>query len=212
MEIQEPLHSLTAEEMDLLREIGSQSGAFAADSLSKLMKAKVLIDVPSVHVVPLREIPTLLGDREKPVVAVSATLQGDIDGLYTVIFTFDNARTLCGLFDSTPVQELLAISEIQRSSLLEIVNIIMGSFTVPLANILKLRVLFSVPCLSIDMVGAILQSIALTYASVNDDTVLGFDIQLTESIQGHILMTTNVEGSRIILSKIKDSFIRKASL
>jgi len=107
MAIQGPLQNITAEDMDLLREIGSQSGATAANTLSKMMNDKVLIDIPRVHTLSLQEIPGMLGDREKLVAGITARLQGDIQGLFTLILTGDNVRTLCKLFDSNPVHDLL---------------------------------------------------------------------------------------------------------
>lgn len=211
MDIQGPLLSLTAEEMDLLREIGSQSGAISANSLSKMMNSKVLINVPIVHIVSLREIPRILGNSEILVAAITSKLQGDIQGHFILIFVGDNVRTICRLFDSTPLQDILVLSEFQRSSLVEIGNIIMGSFTGSLADKLKLKLLFSVPRLSIDMVGAILQSTALTYAAGNE-TILGYDVQLTEGVKGHILLTIDDEAAKILLLKLKDYFIHKASL
>lgn len=211
MDIQGPLQSITDEELDLLREIGSQSGATAANSISKMMNSKVLIEIPQVHTLSLLKIPGILGDREKLVAVVTTRLQGDIQGQCALVLVGENVRILCGLFDSNPVHDLLALSEYQKSSLIEIGNIIIGSFTRSLADKLKLKLLFSVPRLSVDMVGAILQSTALKYAAETEN-VLSLDVSLSEGVQGHILVTIDDKEARILLSRLKDYFVTKASL
>ncbi|SNS99602.1 chemotaxis protein CheC [Bacillus sp. OK838] len=182
-------------QLDILKEIGNIGAGNAATALSAILNRKIDMNVPNARVVSFDEMMEMAGGADHVVASVFLRIEGDASGSMFFILSLQVAeyliRQMTGdgtfLIDSTPYTELAL------SCLLELGNILSGSYLSSLSDFTRLNIYPSVPSLSIDMVGAIISYGLLELSQVSDtaiviDTVLEKDQHFAESIDGHFFL------------------------
>jgi len=142
-------------EIDVLREIGNIGVGNAATALASLLQAKVSIKLPRVAFLELEEAIESIGGLEQPVVCVNLQVGGDISATLLFIFDQESACALVELLLDREKGTVTALDEMGRSVVMEIGNILTGSFTGAIATMTGLRLVPSVPVLAHDMLGAL---------------------------------------------------------
>ena len=71
---------LTPTQMDALREIGNVGAGNSATALSQIINHRIDMNVPEVSIVPLGEVPELVGGPEAMVVGVFLRVYGQAPG------------------------------------------------------------------------------------------------------------------------------------
>ncbi len=159
-------------QMDALREVGNIGSGNAATALSQLLNKKIDMTVPSINIVPFRDIFSRIGGEEL-VVGVIVRVLGDTPG--NILFVFEK-ETALGIIESLIGEKNGQISEMGNSVLCEIGNIISGSYLNAISKLTNLAIMPSVPAVATDMLGAIL-STTFIESGQYDDFVL--DIETT---------------------------------
>jgi len=159
-------------QMDALREVGNIGSGNAATALSQLLNKKIDMTVPSINIVPFRDIFSRIGGEEL-VVGVIVRVLGDTPG--NILFVFEK-ETALGIIESLIGEKNSQISEMGSSVLCEIGNIISGSYLNAISKLTNLAIMPSVPAIATDMLGAIL-STTFIESGQYDDFVL--DIETT---------------------------------
>jgi chemotaxis protein CheC len=90
------LELLTEMQISALRETGSIGAGHAATALSQLVGHSVTIDVPTLEIIEIGEVPAVFGGPETLVGAVYTRLLGDLAG--SMLFVAPRAASL-GLVD-----------------------------------------------------------------------------------------------------------------
>jgi chemotaxis protein CheC len=161
-------------QLSALKEIGNIGAGHAATALSVLMQKEVDMNVPRVHVVPLQEIDEVIGGAEQVVVGVFLRMEGDIPGSMFLVFKLESAKmllkTLTGYSEEDP------ISELDLSALMEIGNILGGSYLSAFSDFTHANIHASVPAIAIDMAGSMLDAV-LMHIGIYSDTALVIDTQ-----------------------------------
>jgi chemotaxis protein CheC len=163
-------------QLDALREVGNIGAGNSATALSQLLNRKIDMTVPSINIVPFRDIFSRSGGEEL-VAGVIVRVLGDTPG--NILFVFDKETALSIIKDLTG-ENNEEISDMGNSVLCEIGNIISGSYLNAIAKLTNLVIMPSVPAVAMDMLGAIL-STTFIESGQYDDYVL--DIE-TEYKQG----------------------------
>ncbi len=145
--------------LDAFREISSIATGNAATSLSALLDRRVDITVPNIMVEALESIPDLLGGWEKAVTAVQFSVSGEVSGSILLVLSSSESLRLVNILTDQKVEQIESLDEMGISALKELGNIVVGSFVRVLAEGLKVRIEYSVPGFTQDMVGAILDEI-----------------------------------------------------
>ncbi len=153
--------------MDALQELTNIGASHAATALSHLLKARVVLNVPSVQIVPFQKINTVVGDPSSLIVAVYLKVFGDSPGKALFLFDYENALRIAETLN-TPCGEDLYRDEMALSALKEVGNILLGSFLTALARLTRLKLSFSVPAIAVDMAGAILDAVMLDGEYLDD--------------------------------------------
>jgi len=161
---------LSPMQLDALKEVGNIGTGNAATALSKLLKMKVNMTVPSVNVVPFNDIFTRIGGDEV-VVAVIVRVLGDIPG--NILFVFEKDTAL-DIVETLTGERLKYLSEMGYSVISEVGNIVSSSYMNAIAKFTNLTVTPSVPAISFDMLGAIL-STSFIESGQFDDYVLDIE-------------------------------------
>lgn len=194
---------------DVLRELANIGSGHAATALAAMLGRPVTQSVPGVRFVPLAEMPELLGGAEKITVAGMLRIGGDFSGYLLLFFDFDQAEKVILLVKGSPMQraaggEMHRFSSMDRSVLSEMVNIIGGSYLAAVAELTGLKVNWSTPYLSVDMVGAVL-SIAEAETGKTGDLAVMFESELrseTERIIGNLFLIPEENSCAALLGSL----------
>src|SRR3954463_2753549 len=118
---------LTEKQTDALTELINIAFARTANSLSELSGHRVLLDVPTIGVHPMDELPTILGQSiQGDVATIHQIFSGPVAGDALLLFNYDGAVTLTDLLSPHQVaSERLDTSA--REALTEIGNILLNA-------------------------------------------------------------------------------------
>lgn len=174
---------LNGVQLDALKEVSNIGAGNAATALSMMINKKVDMTVPAVNVVRLEDIVELNGEKE--VAGTVVRVLGDIAGNILLVFEKETSENIISkLVGSKESPD----SEMGRSVLCEIANIISASYMNSIAQLTNLAIAPSVPAVAYDMLGAILTT---TFIESNqyDEYILDIETvfldETEENIGGH---------------------------
>jgi chemotaxis protein CheC len=169
---------ITQNQLDALREIGNIGSGHAATALSILLQRRIDMSVPEVWVVPFEQISAIVGQLDTPQAVIYVKVEGEAPGKAVFFFPVESAEIVVQALFSSSEKKDLYTDEMAQSSLKEVGNILVSSFIIALTTFSGVSLQPSVPVLSVDMIGAILDAIFLEDGTL-DDTVLFIDTQLS---------------------------------
>ncbi len=187
---------------DVLKEIGNIGAGNATTALAQLLNQKVDMKVPKVALLEFSEVGEAMGGEEQLMAGIYQLVEGDITGSIMFLLEEKSARTLVSSLMGTPPSEG-EFSEMELSALKEIGNIITGSYLSSLSMLTNLKIVSSVPAISIDMAGAIMSVPAIEFGALGDkilliQTAFSDDVQL----DGYFILVPDLESYDKILSSI----------
>lgn len=173
--------------LDFLQELGNIGASHAATALSKMLDGQRLkLVVPQARMLSFSDAAGFTGNSEDIVCCIYVEIVSEIKGHMAFILPLDSAINLANLLTAENSSELSSLGE---SALLEVGNIMLGSYLNALSRLTEMRVEPSVPVLAIDMFGAVWESI-LAGANVTDQITI-IDTQfstLSTKLTGHIML------------------------
>lgn len=191
---------------DVLRELGNIGSGNAVTALSVMMNMKIDMSVPKVALVDFQHLADLVGSEETVLVGILFMLEGDVNGMMMFLMEQPSAK---GIITAMLNQMCMAVpesdsySEIELSLLNEVGNIISGAYISSLATLTGLKILSSVPCLNIDMAGALLSVPAIEFGKVGDKALMIQTSFGSEKDQnGYFLLIPDVDSYDVILSAL----------
>ena len=141
----------TEEEKDLLKEIGNIGGGNALSSLSSMLERPLALGIPSCHVIAREDVGNLLNDPDALYAGVSMTMTGTIDCMLAVLLDKQFAELIVHVLDpDEPVIDVTDLTEIQKSALSEVGNIMGNSYVTAIGTMLDLHIDPSVPRIVVD--------------------------------------------------------------
>ena len=150
---------LSHTQLDAIREISSIGMGHAATALSTLLGTTIDLKIPSVHRLELSSVHDFVGGPELAVAGVSLCMTGDAKGVLMLLFPDESARRLIEMMTGHRHNTLATVDEFDSSVLSEIGNILASSYLTAVGTLLRLTILPSAPRLSMDMAGAVLDTI-----------------------------------------------------
>jgi len=156
---------------DAIQELGNIGAAHAATTLSQMLGSTIEMSVPAIKVVDLAQLGTYMGEESAAMVAFE--LQGDIPhGGYVLFYiTRESAvrmtNTMLGITETNR-----PLSEMDKSALLEVGNIMVSAFLDATAELLGFVMLPSPPALTIDMAHAAMQSLIAQMQEETNEVLL----------------------------------------
>ena len=152
----EDIIDLSPVQLDVLREIGNVGAGNSATALSQLINRRIDMNVPKVSVVPLDEVPDLVGGPETIVVGVFLRVYGKAPSNILFLMPKDSAFYLVDALMGKESGETTHLDMMAESALMEIGNILAGAYLNALYSFTNLSLIPSIPALAMDMAGAIL--------------------------------------------------------
>ncbi len=195
------LNKMSQEYLDILKEIGNIGAGNATTALAQLLRCKVDMQVPKVKVLEFSDLGATMGGEENILVAIFLNVFGDINGSMMFLQEIDSAKHVIEKIMGESVSE--QFSDMQVSALQEIGNIIAGSYLNSLATLTNLKIIPSVPSLSIDMAGAILSVPAIEFGLVSDKILL-IETQFSNEVEidGYFVLIPDMQSYEVILRSL----------
>ena len=189
---------------DMLQELGNIGCGNAITSLATMTNKKIDMSVPKVRILNYNQIAELLGGPEKTIVAMMVDFEGDVTGTMMFLLNKEFASRLIEDVAGMEVEDFSRLGELECSVLMELSNIMGGAYISALAGLTGLTIQLSVPYLSSDMVGAVLNAPAVKYEKLGDQVIfIEEDIEtVSAELTSNILVIFDMES----LDKIMGSF------
>ena len=195
------LKSVSAQYMDVLKEIGNIRAGNATTALASMLQCRIDMAVPEVKLIEVDELAESLGGKERVMTAIFLEVEGDITGDIIFLLEKGSASFLVSKLMGMEVNAE-SFSEMELSCIKEISNIIAGSYLNSLSTLTNLKIYPSVPHLQMDMVDSLLHS-PMSGAKDNDQ-ILFIQTEFTDDIQlgGYFVMIPDTESYGKILGAL----------
>lgn len=159
--------------IDALKELGNIGSAHAITGLSELLRKRIDVSITNVDIIPLQIIYTLFNGPESMVSVVY--LEGYSEkfrGMMFLIFPHPEARKMIEMATGREVESETLTDEFSLSTLKEIGNIMCGCYLNTFAQFIGSSIMHSVPQLSNDMLGAVMDSILVDLSLESDYAIV----------------------------------------
>ena len=194
---------LTAVQEDALIELLNIGFGRAAASLSQLTGHRVLLEVPSVTIHSIGDVAASL-ERviHADVASVHQIFSGPVAGDALLMLDQSGAAMLKELLTNEPALPL-AYDASAREVITEVGNILLNACLGTFGNILHVQVTFSVPRLSLESVGAILETLRVHREGVRYALVIhaGFKLRDAE-VRGYLVIVLSVASLDRLLREV----------
>src|SRR5690606_38730045 len=155
-------------QLDALKEIGNIGAGNAATTMSRLIRNKVDMEVPSLEIVAFDGVMEMVGGPEQLIVGILFQIHGKAHGMVYLLFTLEEEEALVRQMTNNNEISFTDQDELAVSALQEAGNILAGSYLTALSDFTNINMQPSVPHLSVDMAGAILTVGLLQVSEVYD--------------------------------------------
>lgn len=199
---------LNAFHLDVLKEIGNIGAGNAATALAALLNQRIEMSVPRAGVLPLQEIPSLIGQEEDPVACVEFGVTGRAPGKIMFLLTRDSAFSLIDFLLGQSLGTTQKLDDMGVSVLTEVGNILTGSFLTAFAEFSRLEFIPSVPAFAFDMLGAVLSS-AFLEGGYFADQALVIETQFYSpeaQISGYFFLIPEEQALSVIMESLGVNF------
>lgn len=198
------LDELTPAQLDALKEVGNIGAGHGATALSQLLRKKIYITVPNAVIIPLADVPRLVGDPNTLVAGLTISILGDATGKILLLFPRDSALNLADMLLKQPIGTSKILTEMGHSAIKEAGNILTGAYLSALNEFLGMLLLISVPTLVFDMAGALLTTI--TQGLEDTTKVISIETRFiddTQEVGGYFILVPDAVSLRAIFRAIK---------
>ena len=210
---------LGAAEIETLKAASRASARRAGAAVARLTGFPLSLTVPDVRALPVDQVPYLLGGVETQVVALHLSITGGSCGeLLAALDPESAARILTALVSTEPLAlagptPLEQLSDLQRSCLLELGNILGATYASVLGDLTRSSLRTSPPTLAMDMAGAVTEQI-LVEMTRGHDAALVIATELvsrSREVRGHLLHLPDPATLTALLSGLRDASSSTAS-
>lgn len=152
--------SLSEMQLDALRETGSIGAGHAATALSQLVGHAVTIDVPTLEVIGMGEMPEMFGGPETLVAATFVRLLGDIGGSMLFVAPRAASLALVDLMRARPVGTARSFGADEEALVTHVASILVSAYAAAIARLADVSLLPARPSFALDMAGALIEAVA----------------------------------------------------
>jgi len=147
------------EQMEIIDQINSTSALNASAAMSQLMNRNVQVSFPETKLVEIGEVASELGGDELVVGGIYIEIKGSISGGVLLVIPYDYMLQLSDLLFNHKNGTTTEIKDKELSAIGEMGNILSASFINSIGDMTALEIKMDVPATSIDMCGAVIDSI-----------------------------------------------------
>ncbi len=195
---------LTSLEIDTLREIGSIGTGNSATALSQMMNRPVRITLPEVRIMEYNEAIEWIGGPEEVTAGVLVKMSGDVGGIMLSVQKLELVNVVLGSMLGQSISNYDNLTELERSAMVEIGNIMISTFVNALSGLAGLRIKTTVPAFAVDMQGAILTVPMAEYGGMSDYLMAigGNFVCDGQEVPCHLLLSPDLRSLDFLLRKL----------
>ncbi len=191
-------------QLDALREVANVGVGQAATALSRLLGGRrVELTVPRAVVLPVSDVPSLLGGAHVPLVAVTLAMRGELSGHLMLALAVPDARRLVGALLEGAGDGPLGATE--RSALAEVANILASAFLTAVSRLTGLRLLPSPPTVDEDAAHAVVGRALLRDVPGGGAALVleaRFLLPGAQGVEGQLLLITESASMDALLARL----------
>lgn len=197
------LNNMDGVYFDVLKEIGNIGAGNATTALAQLLNTKVDMLVPKVSLLDFRDVGGAMGGEEQIMAGIYLVVEGDITGSIMFLLEEQSAKVLVNKLMGGYAESGEGFSDMEISALKEIGNIITGSYLSSLSTLTGLKIIASIPEISVDMAGAILSVPAIEFGAIGDKILL-IATEFTDDVklEGYFILVPDLESYDKILTSL----------
>jgi chemotaxis protein CheC len=196
---------LTERQSDALTELINIAFARTAASLSELTGQRVVLEVPSVAILPIGNLPVELS-RFLPaeVATVHQVFTGPLTGDALLLLNYDGAVMLTDLLTDEQIKSD-HLDESAREVLAEVGNILLNACLGVFGNLLQVRVSFSVPKLHTERINGLINNLVVGVDEVRYALVISTAFRLRESsVKGYMVVALSVASLDRLIKEVEN--------
>ncbi len=197
-------NELTSLEIDTLREIGSIGTGNAATALSEMLGKPIRITLPEVRIMGYNEAIEWIGGPEAITAGVLVKISGQMNGLMLSVQSLDFVNLVLQSMLDEDITSYEELKDLEKSALIEIGNIMISTFINALTGLADISLDLTVPCLTVDMQGAILAVPMAEYGGQTDYlmTIGGNFICSGQEVPCRLLLSPDIRSLNFLLRKL----------
>lgn len=200
----EDMLKLSTLQLDALKEIGNVGAGNSATALSQIINRKIDMTVPQVAIMPLGDVPDVVGGPDAMVAGVYLRVFGPAPGSILFLLPRESAFYLVDMLMGREQGYTKSLTSMDESALMEIGNILAGAYLNALSYFTNLTLLPSIPALAMDMAGAILSVILIQLGQMGDHALV-IETEFTtefDGVKGHFFLIPDPGSLNTILAAI----------
>lgn len=188
--------------IDVLREIGNIGAGNAATSLASMLNRQIDMKTPTVRIMDISEVDKAMGGPETPMVAILVEVLGDIHGVMMFVIGHTFTESLLHSLLGEGKVDCMNLTEMQRSALAEIGNIMIGSYVSAISSLANLTINVSVPAVTADMIGSLLTVPAAEMGATSDKIIFVEDDfrGMNETITANMMLIPSLDSLSILMN------------
>jgi len=191
--------------LDKLQEINKKAALNTSRALSKLIDRPVGVEISNATVKKMEKLSPLI-DPEDIVAVIYLPITGGLKGASLLIFPKETAFTLSDLLMKREPGTTKKLTELDKSALKEVGNILSGNYFTTLSNMLQVKIIENIPRFSFDMFGAIISQIISNFAQEAEKALI-IEIEFTFKpikLKGYFLLLFRLEEINALLGSLKE--------
>lgn len=196
--------SLSALQIDALREVGGIGAGHAATALSQLVDRAIEITVPEIALLPVTEVPGVLGGQERVVAAAYSRLLGEISGSILFVAPESTALALMDNLHGREAGSTATFGHEEEALFIHVAYVLAAAYVAAIARMADLNVLPAPPQFALDMAGAILEIAVARIGMRADTALLVRTLFMSEetTIDATLFFLPDPESLAVILSRL----------
>jgi len=198
------IDKLSEMQIDALRETGSIGAGHAATALSQLVGHSVSIDVPTLEVVGIGEVPELFGGPEALVAGVHVRLLGDLGGSMLFMAERASALALVDMMRARPVGTSRSYGADEEALLTHVASILMSAYLAAIGRLADISLLPARPAAALDMAGALMEAVT-SAAALHADLALLLRTRFYDadtSVGAYLFFLPEPESLELLLGRL----------
>lgn len=189
--------------VDVLREIGNIGAGNATTAMSKMIGARINMNVPKVELLEASKLGGAICDEEETIVGIFLEVGGDISGSMMFLMKMDSAHQVVNKMMMRDPYYNADFDEMDLSVLREIGNIMAASYLNALSSLTNMRIMPSVPHISVDMAASILSVPAILFGQFGDNALfIETEFGDEDMMQGYFILMPEQESYGKILASL----------
>ena len=170
---------LNDQQRDALQEVANIGAGHASTVLSQMINRNIKMGIPKIEIIPLEKTREYVKD-EKVVVGIFLKISEEIPCYVLLLIPRDSAFALAYLLMGRSSEETISVlSEMDKSALHEVSNVMICAFFDSLSELLGLSIIPGPPHLAYDIPDAVMDYVLIQIGAVANQIVM-FNVELSD--------------------------------